>query len=1040
MGRSSCGTSKLSGSSGSCRDARRIGNIKKMNAVRALLILPLLLAFLPFVESGCGLTAGAGSKDLTQQSAVAITTSTLPSTQPMLSYKVSLNATGGEAPYLWTVTSGSLPPGISLTGATGTIAGKATVAGNYTFTIEVQDSASPTTSATQSLQINVTTPGSGLKISTVSLPAGQVGVSYSTAATATGGKAPYTWSISSGALPVGLSLSASTGGIAGTPTQSGQSVFTLAVTDSTGLSTQQSLSIQVGTSQAATSLQINTTSLLGGIVGQGYSVALQASGGVPGYSWSVTSGQFPPGLAIDSTSGAIGGVPTATGQFSFTVQVNDSAVPPNTATQTLSITISSNTSANVGPGSTMAGGLLALPPSRQLGSNILPNGNMQNGTTGWYIPTCWSMDSTVAYTGASASLKYTAGSSCATTAYAPNFVFQANTSYTIGVWVKASAGSNLEAQIKVADGTDDGLSVGGNNAVAIGTSWTYITVPDFDMLALHNGDNIETRLVVSAPSGETPSGTLWFSDATAQPEVPLPISTFLLYPNFRGYLWQTGPQTIRLHVEVASPSGMTAQIVVQTEGGSIVNTVQQAAQATQEIDIDGTSLALGSYLIHTNLLDSTGAVVSSYPDYRVTKVSSTFQASLVNYIDTDNFLVHNGQKEFVWGVYDRESSIRCYGCMYTTAAAYDSNIAGFNNLGTIANYGDTQLNAMTNFDPWSAMLPGPPAVYDYLDPAMQALQSEGVGYLQTVNNWISSNQYRPFWATSLTDPQLWQLAASMMAGKSGGLGYYTYDEPTLDLLPGVFAQYQTLKQYNSGSVAWGALIDADQIYRWRDTSDVTGCDPYPVGIPTGADEYAVGTPLMGSTTPGYIPATIRVSLWTEGSEQQVYDSRPVWMVLQLWRQWGLFPTYEEMKQSAYKAIIGGANGIMWWGFVSASGMEEEWYQRQNYQAYFDFKQLSGEVQALQPFLISPPQPQDLGSVSSSEIETLVKANSTQMVIFATSDSASAVSNVTFNLASVVPTGSTVTVYSENRTVPLNGMSFTDSFNPFEAHVYIVSIQ
>ena len=197
--------------------------------------------------------------------------------------------------------------------------------------------------------------------------------------------------------------------------------------------------------------------------------------------------------------------------------------------------------------------------------------------------------------------------------------------------------------------------------MTIGTNWTYISVPDFDLLALHNGDNFGRAWSVSAPAGQTPSGTLWFDDVTAQPETPLPISTFLLYPNFRGYLWQSGPQTIRLHVEVASPSGMTAQIVVQTEGGSTVNTVQQAAQATQEIDIDGSQLALGSYLIHTNLLDSSGSVVSSYPDYRVTKVSGAFQASLVNYVDTDNFLVHNGQKEFVWGVYDRTSthSLHC---------------------------------------------------------------------------------------------------------------------------------------------------------------------------------------------------------------------------------------------------------------------------------------------------------------------------------------------------------------------------------------------
>src|SRR6185437_7542170 len=310
------------------------------------------------------------------------------------------------------------------------------------------------------------------------------------------------------------------------------------------------------------------------------------------------------------------------------------------------------------------------------------------------------------------SLRFTAGGTC-TASYAPAFTFQANTSYTIGAWVKASAGSNLLAQIDIADDTDSGLSAGGNKAVAVGTNWTFISVADFDLLALHNGDQIRTRLVVSAPTGQTPAGQLWFDDVTSQPETPLPVSSFLLYPNFRGYLWQSGQQQIRLHVDVANPSGASVQIGLQLEGGGAINTVQQAAQASQEIDIDGSQLALGSYLLHTAVVDSNGQT-TTYPDYRITKVSDIFKSGLVNYVDTDNFLVHNGQKEFVWGVYDRTSgTYACQVCMYTTATAYDSQIAGFG-MGRLANYQDTQLNAMTNFAPWSAMSPGPPAVYDLL--------------------------------------------------------------------------------------------------------------------------------------------------------------------------------------------------------------------------------------------------------------------------------------------------------------------------------------
>ncbi|MHB8754244.1 MAG: Ig domain-containing protein [Candidatus Acidiferrales bacterium] len=1011
---------------------RRSYHSKRIGGISAVMLLLLYI-------SGCGLTKGAGNGPSNAlPGRLTIATSGLPTAQINSSYQTSLSASGGKQPYTWSISAGSLPAGVALTAASGAIAGKPSAAGNYNVSLLVKDSSSPLQTVTRNFTLSVAAAAQSLQITTANLPSGQQQTAYQANLSSSGGTAPYTWSIKSGALPVGLILSGTSGAISGTPSQSGISSFTAGVSDAAGHAAQQSLSIQVNPkSGTPSSLAITTSSLLAGAVGQGYSTAIQASGGTPGYNWTITSGQLPPGLQFDSSSGAIGGVPTTAGQYSFVAQVNDSASPMNTASQSLSITISNGTTPNVGLGSTIAGGLMALAPNRPLGPSVLPNGGLESGITGWYIPACWALDSTVAHSGTH-SLRFSAGPACAS-AYAPDFTFQANTAYTIGVWVKASAGSNLQAAIKLADDTDGSLSVGGGSPVTIGTNWTYISVPDVDLLALHNGDQIRTRFITSAPAGQTAAGNLWFDDVVAQPEVPLPISAFLLYPNFRGYLWQSGPQQIRLQVNVANPSGATVHIALQQEGGSTVNTVQQAAQASQEIDIDGSQLPLGSYLIHTSVVDGSGQTIS-YPDYRVTKVSDSFKSSLINYIDTDNFLVHNGTKEFVWGVYDRDSSIRCQGCMYTTASAYETQIAGFNGMGTLANYQDTQLNAMTNFAPWSGMLPGPPAVFDNLDPAMQALQARGVGYLQTVNNWISSNQYRPFWATSLTDPQLWQLAASMMAGKTGGLGYYTYDEPDLSSLPGVFAQYKTLREGNPGSVTWGALIDASQIYRWRDAGDVTGADPYPVGIPVGVDEYAVGSPEVSATSPSYIAPTVRVSQWTKGAEQQTYNSRPVWMVLQLWRQWGQFPVYEQMKESAYKAIIGGANGIMWWGFVSAAGMEEEVYKRGNIQAYLDFKRISHEVQALQPYLIAQPQPQLLTSVSNAKIETLVKADQKQIVVFATSDSAAPVTNVTFNLSSLVQSSATsVTVYSEGRTLSFSGNTFTDSFAPYEAHVYIITL-
>jgi hypothetical protein len=82
---------------------------------------------------------------------------------------------------------------------------------------------------------------------------------------------------------------------------------------------------------------ITTTSLPSGSVGTSYSASLTASGGKTPYTWSLIQNQLPPGLALASSSGVISGVPTASGQFGFTVQVADSR--GSTASASLSISI-----------------------------------------------------------------------------------------------------------------------------------------------------------------------------------------------------------------------------------------------------------------------------------------------------------------------------------------------------------------------------------------------------------------------------------------------------------------------------------------------------------------------------------------------------------------------------------------------------------------------------------------------------------------------------------------------------------------------------
>jgi RHS repeat-associated protein len=280
-----------------------------------------------------------------------------------------LGATGGKPSgnyppkitYTWKIAKGTLPAGLTLDAVTGKIAGTPTANGTFPITITVED-AFGDVSAPVDLSVNIF---SGLKIvpdpildNASSANHLIVGVQYLTLLEATGGTFPYVWSATG--LPPGLKVETRSDNkvnIVGTPTAAGTYKVTLKVTDCgiPPLTDTASFTLTVDTPD----LRITTAQVANGVLEQPYSQHFDAAGGSGHYTWKVVSGTLPPQLTL-SSGGDLSGVAHAIGDFTFTVQVDDSH---ETATRTFTLHVASTLHITT---TTLIAGFQGVPYSQTL--------------------------------------------------------------------------------------------------------------------------------------------------------------------------------------------------------------------------------------------------------------------------------------------------------------------------------------------------------------------------------------------------------------------------------------------------------------------------------------------------------------------------------------------------------------------------------------------------------------------------------------------------------------------------------------------------
>jgi hypothetical protein len=246
-----------------------------------------------------------------------------------VAYDNTVTATGGQGAKTFSITSGALPDGLSLSAA-GVISGTpAGPVGTSNFTVQVSDSANTPATDTQALSIDIVLP---LDIQSVSLPDTSVGEDYSGSIVAIEGTPPYAFSVVEGELPAGLSIG-SDGAVTGT-------VLPGATTESFTIEVSDSSSPQLTfpyTDKVLVTLEITTGALADATGGVEYSDSIGVRGGLPPYQFSLTGGALPDGLAgPDPADGTISGTPEpacSASNATLTVQVVDDDAPAQSDTR-----------------------------------------------------------------------------------------------------------------------------------------------------------------------------------------------------------------------------------------------------------------------------------------------------------------------------------------------------------------------------------------------------------------------------------------------------------------------------------------------------------------------------------------------------------------------------------------------------------------------------------------------------------------------------------------------------------------------------------
>ncbi len=340
-------------------------------------------------------------------------------------------------------------------------------------------------------------------------------------------------------------------------------------------------------------------------------------------------------------------------------------------------------------------------------------------------------------------------------------------------------------------------------------------------------------------------GEAWVGDLNLEKAVPPPIEAFLVYPNYRGFLPDDGPQKVRIWVKASDNGSLSGGRI------EVINLDTKAPVITQKIPtgqeqiviLDASQWPLGNYSLQARVADY------AYPAYLVRKIAPNQRERLATWFDSDNNLMRQGKRAFILGFY---------------------NAQGFEPMERLEQLAQASPNMAIDYISW-ALPTSTQRAY------LEQMNKHGLWFLSTVNMVLPGHSINVFQHPIGQElcPQVEKAQANLanldqflghlagaMRQMPGHAGWYVMDERDFGDAPKHFHQAQVLRENDPDHPTYAVSNKPKELAFWRDTVDVIGLDPYPLM------NMKAGRPLSD------------VASWTKAAVDATHGSRPIWMVIQ----------------------------------------------------------------------------------------------------------------------------------------------------------------